>query len=92
MNRTVFLVVALVSGCATTVTALKGSDSVRVGKSDPSNNCKDLGTVTAGATSVSPAGSLDEGQRIDMKNQTFQKGGNYLRLDTIESGTAFNCP
>ncbi len=81
----------LIAGCATTVTPIRGSEIVRAGKNDPETDCKDLGTVRAGDLSVSEAGDLTEGQRIDMKNQVYQKGGNYLRLETVVSGTAFKC-
>jgi len=90
----VVLFTVILASCA----SLKpGAEKVRIGKSDPEKNCKELGDV------VTSAAFCDEAcQKIVLKNKALELGGNYVRLESLGvqleggatngSGTAYSCP
>lgn len=80
----------LASACASKTLTTAGQ-AVRLQKSDPPEQCSELGSVSART-----AFDLDGAKNI-MRNEAAEKGGNYVRWDTVEgeyhlTGSAYACP
>jgi len=88
------LSVLVLSGCAV---ALKPeAEKVKVMKSDPPSECKDLGVLVSMM-------NYEGYNRNELRNRAADLGGNYLRIDSVLAeggksnrtqltGTAFKCP
>ena len=73
------LLLGVFSSCASSLTA-KGKSVKYVTKSEAPSNCKEIGEVEIGfpkAVSTSDA-------KVMLRNETAEKGGNFLVIDTIE--------
>ena len=100
MKKNKFLAILLVSSTLLIITSCaslteKGKTVKYATKSEAPKGCKLIGEVEPwGAGSVSQL-------KIKMRNETGEKGGNYLVVDTIEkernrayigTGRAYKCP
>jgi hypothetical protein len=77
------------AACSTALTVQ--GQKVKVIKSDPPANCKEIGVVVGSNNNGNP-----EYMNNDLRNNAAEKGANVVRLDTAYltkiSGTAFKCP
>lgn len=97
MNR-VLLVLSLLNfcvgvGCAHESLTPRSSDVV-ASKENPSSDCREISSVRG--TTMSAKGTPEEALE-DLKKETSNKGGNYVRIEqysaygTSVTGTAFRC-
>ena len=75
----------LLSGCSLWTLSESGS-RVLVMKSDPPPGCQEVGSVRGG-----------DDEKVILRNMAAEKGGNYVRLETVTpngilTGTAYKCP
>lgn len=88
-NRNVIIIVfsAFLFGCsAPPVKMSDGGMTVKVGKSDPTDNYTEIGPVTAidgkGCGGFGYKGTYDRAV-IQLKNKTYEIGGDYVQIFTI---------
>jgi hypothetical protein len=95
------LSVLSVMGCKPAPVLSPGATNVRVMKADPPAGCKELGDVRGNpGDTTGDEGAKVEEAKIDARNKTAAKGGNYFRWDTLDpysstaliTGTAYECP
>lgn len=89
-----FILIASCSSMSRTPDLVPGASIVRLGKSDPSLNCEEVGVVDS-HSGITWSGHSEQGERNLLKNRAFKLGANYVRLETSGnylSGTAFKCP
>ena len=95
MNRTTYLIFSLLVGiggaCAPKLSV--NGQLVKIAKAEPPQGCTEVGMVSA----PSYVSGLEERTYTTLKNAAAEKGGNYVRLDSINSAgqytaTAFKCP
>jgi hypothetical protein len=85
------LLLVLGMGCEPPMTALTVEGrQVRLSKKDAPRTCREVGTVESNDT------KLEEAQ-YKLRNETAERGGNYVRWDSAKTGyvltgTAFECP
>jgi hypothetical protein len=89
-----------VTGCASTPTKLTPEGSnVKCQKADPVSSCEEIGAVVG--LGMAWDENKAETAKNAMRNAAAEKGGNYVRLETVErlgsgnveyTGTAFKCP
>jgi hypothetical protein len=77
--------------CATPVEKVR---SVKMKTSEPSKDCVQVGAVVASSLREKES---DEEIRTRLEQRASAKGGNYIRLDTVDekgglTGMAFRCP
>jgi len=81
-------------GCASQ-SVMANKDSIKVGRDDPSKDCKSLGKVT-GSTLSTKATQKDVLE--DMKQNAANKGATYVKVmqysdtGTAVTGFAYQCP
>jgi hypothetical protein len=77
----------LLAGCANPpINMSEGAKSVKVGKSDPTDNYSEIGPITAtdghGCGGFGILGTYDQAVII-LKNDAFEKGGDYVQIMTL---------
>lgn len=96
MKTLIFCLVSLilVAGCGTTTKLNEEAKSVIVSSDKPAAGCKEVGS--ASSTTFGPF--YQNTMRNKLMNEAAALGGNYVRLDSNESGgstmtgTVFKCP
>ena len=92
LASTVIILGISLSACAAQLTP--AGTTAKLMKADPNPNCEDLGHVEAES-------GTEENVKILLRNQSGEKGANWVRLETVEAlpygrskyaGTAFRCP
>jgi hypothetical protein len=86
------LSLVLFTGACAPKLSIKGQ-AVKIAKAEPPQGCKDVGVVSA----PSYVSGLEERTYTTLKNEAAEKGGNYVRLDSVNSAgqytaTVFKCP
>lgn len=88
------------AGCAVGLTA--AGQEVRLGKTEPSSTCRELGIVrgSGGGGAWTSTESKMESAQNEIRNRTADMDGNYVVLDVVGgdvlgmtlSGRAYSCP
>lgn len=90
------LLTALMAGCAGPAVVLsQGGSAVKVGKSDPADNYKEIGPITAtdgeGCGGFGYRGTYDRAVTL-LKNRAYQMGGDYVQIFTMqEPHSTYGC-
>jgi hypothetical protein len=93
VNSCLLISLGLAFGCAHESLTPEVSN-VKAGREKPKGDCVELSTVTGSTSTVhgTPEQALE-----DLKKETANKGGNYVRVDqyssygTAVTGTAYRC-
>jgi hypothetical protein len=95
--KATIVLAAFMVGCSAPKLTPAG-EGVRITKEEPAN-CQNLGDVYGKGNSGLPSGNM-EYARNDIRNETAQKGGNVVSLDSVVksgakieiAGQAYKCP
>ncbi len=88
-------------GCASTHRLKSGASSVLVSRIPPAKECMVIGNVSGEHSTAYTYSQASSSQAmIDLKNKTFEMGGNFVFLESTNEneqissvhGTAFKCP
>jgi hypothetical protein len=103
MNRTTYLLAALVTSASAACTAIELTEAgrqVRVGKADPADGCSEIGTVYGSGSGfgTSSEETMTSAQN-ELRNRAAAQGANYVVMDVLGSdrhgmsisGRAFRC-
>ena len=89
-----FAVLVTFTACAIALT--DAGKAVRVMKSDPPSNCREIGGVTGSAGGLQGDPKVIQNAKNDMRNNAAKMGANYVRFETASinsvTGTAYRCP
>jgi hypothetical protein len=75
----IILLLGMFSSCSSSLTA-KGKSVKYATKSEAPSNCKEIGEVEIGFPKAISASDA----KVKLRNETAEKGGNFLVIDTIE--------
>ncbi len=91
--RMLFAFSLLFSLAACGATLTEAGTGVKLMKADPPADCADVG----GVSSYKIGPGYQDALKIALRNQAADKGGNYVRLESLTddgnaAGTAYKCP